>query len=514
VIHVSQKHRVVGVPFDPRVANIFPTARRVTLKGNELLVVPHGMDETRFLRNLGHDIPAPILSQYDWCGGKPYEVQRRTCAMLTTSRRAFVLNGLGTGKTRCAVWSFDYLRSVGLATRALVVAPLSTLNFTWKREVFMVAPHLSVGVLHGDKKRRLRTLAEDHDIYVINHDGIKVIEKELREREGLDMMIVDELATYRNGTAARSKCAQRIAKGMDWVWGMTGTPMPNEPTDAWGQCMVVNPELVDKRMTRFRDEVMVKVTQFKWVPKRDATETVFRTMQPAVRYSLDDVVELPQLVVRAQEVESGPKQLKVYDTMRVHAHSMVENKEITAANAGAVLNKLLQISLGYVYNSRREVVELDGLPRQQALLDAISSTDRKLICWVPYTHALNGIAERLEKEGIDYRIVDGSTSKSKREETFTLFQNTDKVKVLLAHPATASHGLTLTAADTIVWYGPTTSLETYEQANGRITRIGQKAKQQIILLWATGVERRLYARLRKKESVQRDLLSLFADASA
>lgn len=513
MIHLSTKHKAVGIPFRADLANLFPDAKQVTLAGNQHIVLPHGLEETRVLRNFGYDVPAPILTQYGWTGGKPFDVQRKTCAMITTHPRAYVLNGMGTGKTKCALWSFDYLREVGLAHRMLVVAPLSTLNFTWGREVFTTVPHLSCVVLHGNKAKRLEKLAEDHDIYIINHDGLKVIADELKARKDIDVMCLDELAVYRNGGSLRTKSTRDVAKHMPWVWGMTGSPTPNEPTDAWAQCTIITPHTVPKYFARFREEVMSRVTQFKWVPKPDAIERAFAAMQPSVRYTLDDIVELPDLIERTMDIELGTNQAKVYKQMKLHAHAAILAKEITAVNAGAALSKLLQISTGWVYTREKEVVALDNEPRLQALVDTIEAAERKVIVFVPFVHALNGIKDRLKEEKIDCETVSGDTPRSERDRLFNLFQNTNRLRVLVAHPQCMAHGVTLTAADTIVWFAPTTSLEIFEQANARIRRVGQKHKQLVLMFQATDAERKMYARLRSKQKVQNSLLEMFEDNS-
>jgi SNF2 family DNA or RNA helicase len=479
-----------------------------------MLVVRHGVDETTLLRNMGIDVPTPVLSHYDWEGGTPFESQRKTAAMLTMNKRAYVLNGMGTGKTKSSLWAWRYLNLHGEAGKLLVVAPLSTLNFTWAREVFQTLPGVKVQVLHGTKAKRLQRLADpEADVYIINHDGLAVIADALVKRTDIDTCILDELAVFRNGTATRTKVTRKVITPMKWVWGMTGSPTPNAPTDAWSQCSLITPNTVPKYFNRFRDEVMYKITQFKWAPKHGALDKVFEVMQPAVRFTLDDVIELPELVERTVDIEMGPKQAKVYKQMEEQAHTLVQSKEITAMNAGAVLNKLLQISTGYVYTREGEVVTLDNEERLTALVDAVNSTDRKVIVFVPFVHALEGIKKRLTSEGYDVRQVSGDTPRKEREEAFNLFQNTSAVKVLVAHPACMAHGLTLTAADTIIWFAPMPNLEIFEQANARIRRIGQKHKQQILMFSATKAEQKMYAKLRAKQKVQNLLLEMFADAT-
>ena len=515
MIHVSDHHRIVGVPVEATLLNLFPSAKRVTWQGNEMMLLNHGMEETKLLRNMGLEVPAPILSQYDWEGGTPFDIQKKTAAMLTMNTRAYVLNGMGTGKTKAALWSWRYLNKMGLAGKLLVVAPLSTLNFTWAKEIFQTIPGCSVQVLHGTKARRLDRLADPNaNVFIINHDGLAVIADELAKRPDIDTFIIDELAVYRNGTATRTKVTRKVVQKMRWAWGMTGSPAPNAPTDAWAQCTLLTPHTVPKYFNRFREEVMYRLTQFKWAPKQDALDKVFDAMQPSVRFTLDDVVELPELVERTIDIDLGPKQERVYKQMEEHAFTAIANHEITAMNAGAVLSKLLQISCGYIYTREGDIVPLDNEERLQALVDIVLSTNEKVIVFAPFKHALAGIAKRLTSESIEVAVISGDTPKGDRDDIFAAFQSTSKYKCIVAHPQTMAHGLTLTAASTIVWFAPITSLETFEQANARVRRIGQKHRQQILMFQATKAEKQMYARLRAKQKVQNLLLDMFSEATA
>src|SRR5262249_34168329 len=156
----------------------------------------------------------------------------------------------------------------------LVVAPLSTLQFVWAREIFNTLPSRRCAVLHGTRERRLERLADkDVDIFIINHDGPKTILPEIEKLVAsgdIDALILDELAVYRNGTADRTKTMKKLAARMKWVWGLTGSPIPHSPTDAWAQASIVTPGTVPKYFGRFRDQLMTKVNQFKYVPKTDA----------------------------------------------------------------------------------------------------------------------------------------------------------------------------------------------------------------------------------------------------
>jgi SNF2 family DNA or RNA helicase len=133
--------------------------------------------------------------------------------------------------------------------------------------------------------------------------------------------------------------------------------------------------------------------------------------------------------------------------------------------------------------------------------------------FAPFRNAIAGISARLKKDKITHEVVTGATSNTERSEIFHRFQNQTEIKVLVAHPQCLAHGITLTAADTIVWFAPVTSLETYDQANARIRRVGQKHKQLILHLQASPVEKRIYKMLQNKQNAQAKLLELFEEAS-
>jgi SNF2 family DNA or RNA helicase len=511
---VSKANKALVVPNVTGAVTLFPNAPKLN---DEQLVVPHTMHSWMLLRALGLRAPNPMLSYYDWQQGKPFDVQRKTCAMLTENPRAYVLNHMGTGKTKAALWAWDYLYREGLVGKAIIFAPLSTLNFVWGREIFQTLPHRKFMVLHGPKAKRIERLNEEADIYVINHDGLKVMYEHLKPRTDINCLIVDELAVYRNNSD-RSKLMRKYAEGFPTVWGMTGAPMPNEPTDVWSQCKIVTPNTVPKYFRHAQDMLMKRLDQYRWVPKADSVDQAFAMMQPAVRFSLDDVVELPEIIERTLDVDLSDEQKKVYEKVRKDLSVALAAGEITAVNAGAAMGKLLQIAGGWCYTKAPDYVTLDASPRVDKLLEIIDGNQRKVLVFAPYRHCLEGLSKIMSTRDaadggpVEHCVIHGQTPD--RDQLFNAFQNTSKYKVLLAHPQCLAHGLTLTVADTIVWYGPLADLDIYDQANARIRRVGQKHKQQILHLQATPVERKIYALLRGKARVQDQLLDLFEEATA
>lgn len=514
MIHISHRTQSVVVPFRADVFNLFPHSQRFTWEGQDLLVVPHGIDETTMLRNLEIIVPAPIIEHYPFPSAdnkRPFDKQVLTAASMVMHNRSYVLNEMGTGKTKACIWAFDYLRRIGRVHKMLVVAPLSTVDFTWAREVFNTLPHLKVAVLTGEKKRRQKLLAGDYDVFVVNHDGIKVLFEDLMRRPDIDVICFDEAAAYRNARVDRSKAARKLAERRAYVWAMTGSPTPSAPTDAFGLAHLITPSTAPRSWVQFRQDTMLQVSQFKWVPRNDAAQIVSQTLQPSVRYTLDEITELPPVTYRDYDVAMGKRQTEVYNALRDHASVMLKEGAITAANGGVVFSKLLQASIGWIYDNDHNAVALDNQQRIDALIDLINAAERKVIVFSPFKSATAGVAEALKKEKIEFASVTGDTSSSERNEIFSAFQGTAKYKVLNAHPECMSHGLTLTAADTIIWFGPITKLETYEQANARITRVGQAHKQQVIRMIGAPAERLLYRRLAAKEDLQNNVLDLIAE---
>jgi len=511
---VSKKNRTILAPRNGQTITMFPNVHTLTHLDQDFLLVPHDLRSTITLRHLGAKIPNPMLSYYDFGPMKPFDVQEKTLDMMTTHERSYILNEMGTGKTKTVLWGWDYLRSNSIAGKLLVVATLSTLRFVWQAEAFSTLPHRKVAILHGTKKQRLERLDDpDAEIFIINHDGLKTIAAELSVRTDIDVLCLDELAVYRNNSD-RSKHMRKFAERFKIVWGLTGRPMPNAPTDVWAQAKIVTPHTVPKYFRQAEEMLMTKLNQYVLVPKPDALDKAIAMLQPNVRFSLDDVIELPEVISRTIDIPLDLKQALIYKTLAKEFKVDVGNGSVTAVNAAVAMGKLLQVSGGWVYAKQIGAVPVwtkdTTMPRHDALIDLINENERKVIVYVPFRHTISGLSEILTGAKIDHAVVHGDIGN--RGDLFNQFQNTDKFKVLLAHPQCVAHGLTLTAADTIIWYMPITSLEIYEQANARITRVGQKHKQKILHLQSTPVEKKIYALLQRKQKVQDTLLEMLSDA--
>lgn len=509
LVSTRTKTLVLNLQNPETVLASIPTAKRLSYGGHKLVIVPHEHDETLVLRNLGINAPSPIEYHYDYPGRyKPFDHQKRTAGFCTMQRKCLVLNEIGTGKTLSVLWGVDYLRRVGQAHRTLIVSPLSTLERVWADAIFQSFPKSRFAVLHGSAEKRKKLLGIDYDYYIINHDGIGVVYQELLHKD-FDTIIVDEAAVLRNPSTKRFKLVRGLvaAKSVKRIWLMTGTPTPNEPTDAWALAKLLKPTEPMQAYHAFRDKVMMKAGMWKWVPRPEATDVVYDILQPAIRYTRDECMDLPPTIVQTRHAELSAEQKTAYSNMVRHLHTELKTGTLSAVNEAGKLLKLVQIVCGVAYDGNGNSVLLDCSSRVNLTKEIIEEAGQKVIVFVPLTGTLRMLESELSKHW-SVAIVDGSVSPNRRNEIFSLFQNTKDPHVLVAHPGTMAHGLTLTEASTIIWYGPIPSNEQYVQACGRIERTGKKGTSHVIHIESTELEHRIYERLRNKQRLQGLLLDL------
>jgi SNF2 family DNA or RNA helicase len=505
---ISTQHQKIVIPYDNRVLSIVPNSRVIELDTGKHIALNHGIQESKLLTNLGYEVGCPILNYYGWAGNKAFDTQKQTAAMLVSNSRAYVLNSIGTGKTCAALFAYDYLREIGEVKKMLVIAPLSTITTVWEAEIFRRFSHLEAVGLSGSRQRRAKQLAQDADIYIINHDGIATIPAELQAMN-FDVILIDELAVYRNSTTKRWKLASMIVRKAPYVWAMTGSPTPNAPTDAYGEAKLITPERVPFSYRRFQQETMRQVTTFKWVPRPDSAQVVYRALQPAVRFTRADSFDMPPTTIGYREAAMSDPQKVAYKDMLNTFAVEVRNKQITAANEGVKVSKLLQIACGFIYSSEDEGKKvINGTPRFKLLLEMIEETQEKIIVFTPFKFSVKMLATVLSKYHT-VESVDGDTPKRERDRIFQEFQTDEGARIIVAHPGCMAHGLTLTKADTVIWFAPIWSTETYEQACGRITRAGQDKHTHILHIVGSPIENKIYKRLESNQKCQGILLDMF-----
>ena len=503
---IDNKALLLRVRDPNRVTALIPKSQQ--LPDNKVLV-NWGLAEASSLKTLNIKAPSPIEGRYKWTGKhKPFDHQKTTAGFLTMNKRAFCFNEQGTGKTASAIWASDYLLQQKLIKRVLVICPLSIMDSAWRDDLFTFATHRTVSVAHGAAAKRKKIIEEGSEYVIINYDGVAIVADEIK-KGGFDLVIVDEATHYKNAQTTRWKTLNKLINEDTWLWMMTGTPAAQAPTDAYGLAKMVNPRSVPRFFGSFKDQVMHRVSQFTWRPKPDATEVVFKALQPAVRFTKEECLDLPPMVYVKREVELTRQQKKYYKQLKDKLVMEITGAEVTAMNAAVSLNKLLQISAGAVYTDDGSTLEFDIKHRYKVLREVIDESSQKILVFVPFKHVIDILTDKLWSEGITTEVIRGDVSAPQRTQIFRTFQTTPNPRVLVIQPQAAAHGVTLTAANTVVWWGPTSSLETYEQANARVHRSGQVHKSTVVQLQGSAAEKHVYRLLDKRINVHTKLIDLY-----
>ena len=456
------------------------------------------------------------LSEYDWPGPlgiSPFAHQKSTVEFLISYPKAFCFNEQGTGKTASVIWATDYLMKLGLLRRVLVICPLSIMKSAWQQDLFRFALHRTVAVAHGSRDKRKQIINSNAEYVIINFDGVGIVKEEIKNG-GFDLIVVDEASAYKNAQTARWKDLRELTREVKGLWMLTGTPAAQSPADAYGLAKLVNPTNVPRFFGEFRDSVMVKVGQHRYIPKPTAKHVVHKALQPAIRFEKKQCLDLPPLTYMDREAPLTPQQLSFYKRLKKEMLIEAAGEEISAVNAASQINKLLQISCGSVYTDTREVVDFDVSNRLSVVQEIVDECSNKVLIFVPFTHTIKLLHDYLTKNGVVCEIINGDVPVNRRSDIVTRFQEQRQPKVLIIQPQAASHGLTLTAADTVVWYAPCTSVETYLQANARIDRPGQKNPMTVIHVYGSPIESRLYALLRSNIDNHRRVIDLYREEIA
>lgn len=451
-------------------------------------------------------------------GRKPFVHQMHTTKFVLENRSGFVLNDLGTGKTMSVLWALDILFKAKRVRKVLVIGPLSTLKIVWLNELFLNMPHRRGGIAHGNAQIRRQVLQDPLvEIVIMNHDGIKY-EEDAILRERPDIIVIDEVTAFK-ANSDRTKCMRRITKTgrkdgwLKGVWSLTGDLTPESPVDAFYPCHITVPhnQFLPTYYGQFRDACGTQISEYVWIPKPEAPQIVAMCTQPAIRYTREQCLDLPETTYQVMEAPLSEEQKKWYEEMRKQAYIELEEGEIKAVNAAVKLNKLLQISAGAVKDSNGNVIDVDCEDRLKLLFDIYESTpQRKLVVFATYRASIQKVEEYLTKKGVKVACIHGDINQNQRATNIERFQSGD-LQVLVLQPQSAAHGITLTAASTMVWYSLIPSNELYQQGCARIVRAGQTRKTLIIVFASTKAEKHVCSIVQRKGDISKEILKLFIE---
>jgi len=413
------------------------------------------------------------------------------------------------------LWALDILFTNQKIKKVLVSAPLTTLRIVWGKEIFDNLPHLKYAIAHGSKAARLKAIRSDAQIIIINHDGIKVCLDEI-VRERMDILIIDEQTAFKNAMADRTKNMIYLAKHFKAVWGLTGNPSPNSPSEIFGQAKVVNPDnpFLPKYFTKFKQQVETEIGPYIWIPKPEAKDVVHRILQPSIRYERDQCFDIPPMVHRLVEIPMSPQQQEAYDKMKKELYLEYERGEITAVNAAVKAIKLLQISAGAVKDDTGNVYYLDDTPKVEYILNTFENDlgKSKLLVVSAFRASVEKLCERFQKEKIKTDIIYGQVSLNKRTEVINRFQQGD-LQILVIQPQAVAHGTCFDATNFVIWHSLIPSGEIYSQMIDRIISASQKKKQFNEYLIGSKADKHIYDILVNKTNFSNGVLAMFSQKS-
>jgi len=438
--------------------------------------------------------------------------------------RSFNTSDLGTQKTGACLWAADAVMQARPGRKCLIVAPLSSIHDVWAHEIqhdFM--GRRTCAILHGTAAQRSKALAKDVDFYVINWDGPAIGARrkgnkivfggftlELMRKEGLDIIIYDEVTVLGDPRSVRSRVAFALFKNKPFIWAITGTPASQRPDQAYGPAKLVN-DAKGLTFTAFRDSVMINIDG-KWLRRPNHKEKVAELLQPAVRFTQEECTDLPEMFPPQDRfAKLSDMQKTALTDLKREMQVKLESGTITAIGEGALRTKALQICCGFLYDNKHMAHALDCKSRLAVLDEIVEQCERKILVFAPFTAAVEMLYNHLRKNH-ECCMVHGGVAQKQRHEYFSAFQQPDSpLRIIVAQASTMAHSLTLTEANVTIWYAPIDCTETYAQSNKRTHRPGQEYPTSYFHIYSSALEKEIYKRRAEDIEIQGAILKLLEE---
>ena len=436
---------------------------------------------------------------------KPHDYQMYAIQYLINKPVAAILLDMGLGKTVITLTAiFDLTLDSFLIRKVLVIAPLRVARDTWPSEIekWEHLKGLSYSLVTGTAEERIAGLKAKAQIYIINRENVDWLVNKSGLLFDFDMLVIDELSSFKSHQAKRFKSLVKVRPKVKRVVGLTGTPASNGLMDLWAEFRLLDlGERLGRFIGRYREDFFIPDKRngqivFSYKPRAGAEEEIYRRISDiTISMKGSDYLKLPELIINKVEVKLSDKEAKILDTLKKELIAQVGDEEISAINAAALSNKLLQMANGAVYGDEGEVVyihdrKLDAL---EDLIEAANGKPVLIAYW--FKHDLERIKRRFQVAKLD-------TPQSIKA------WNDGDIALAAIHPASAGHGLNLqSGGSTLIWFGLTWSLELYQQTNARLWRQGQKDTVVIHHLLAKGtIDEQVMKALIKKETSQESLI--------
>ncbi|MDO4301238.1 MAG: DEAD/DEAH box helicase [Clostridia bacterium] len=384
-----------------------------------------------------------------------------------------LLLDMGMGKTVITLTAVERLVYDYFSVRkVLVIAPLKPAIETWPTEVekWNHLKHIITSLVLGDKESRLNALEKDAELYIVNRENVQWLVDYYKKKWPFDMVVIDELSSFKSSKAQRFKALKKVRPYIKRIVGLTGTPSPNGLLDLWSQMYLLDAgEALGKTITSYKEKWFVPdkrnaTTIFSWKPKDGAEEEIYKKLEPlCISMKTADYLQLPERIDIRHEIETSSTTMDLYKKLERDMILPYEDGDIDAGSAAILVNKLLQVAGGAAYdeNGNIKILHNEKLDALDVLLE--EANGQPVLLFYSYRHERDRIIER-HPEAVDVK-----------EDTAVKEWNAGNIPLLLAHPASAGHGLNLQfGGHIVIWYGLPCSLELYQQANKRVHRMGQK----------------------------------------
>lgn len=441
----------------------------------------------------------------------PHKYQEYAKDFIIEHPEAAIFLDCGMGKTAISLTAIEELMFDRFEiSKTLVIAPLRVAKITWPAEIekWDHTQHLTYSVITGSPKKRVEAMKKRADIYIVNRENLTWLIEESGLPFDYDMVIVDELSSFKSPTAMRFKSLMKVRPLVKRIVGLTGTPSSNGLMDLWAEFKVLD---MGKRLGKFissyrnnyfRPDKMNGFVVYSYRPLPGSEERIYDAIDDiTISMRARDYLDMPERIDTNFEVEMSKKEESVYRDMKKDLILSLPDGEITASNAATLSGKLLQMANGAVYTDDGDVLSIHNR-KLDALEDLVEAANgRPLLVGYWYKHDLERLRAKLSKMDVTYDEINTEESISK--------WNRQEIQVGLIHPASASHGLNLQdGGSSIIWFGLTWSLELYQQLNARLWRQGQKDKTVVVqhIITKGTIDERVIKALASKDAGQRALI--------
>lgn len=439
---------------------------------------------------------------------KPHTYQSRAIEHIIGHRYCCLFLDMGLGKTVCTLTAIDRLLSDIDITRVLVIAPKRVAESVWATEAekWDHTLYMAVSVVTGSRAQRIAALEAQAHVYVISRDNVQWLVEYQQSKKAwpFDMVVLDELSSFKNPSAKRFKALRRVRPYIRRVVGLTGTPSPNGLIDLWAQLYLVDMgQRLGQYVTKFRERYFKPQggsghIVYKWALKneRSADEIAEAIADICLSMKAEEYLDMPERIDIDLPVVLSGEQMKQYKRFERDLVLSLTDETITAQSAVTLSGKLMQYASGAIYDEDHNTHYLHDA-KIEALAELMEQTNENVLLFYNYQHE----ARRIMSELAMY-------SPQMFDSTSVVRWNKGEIRLLLAHPASTAFGLNLQQGGrTVVWYGPQWNLELYQQANARLYRQGQTKAVKIYRIIAKGtIDERVVRAVDNKATSQDALL--------